>query len=83
MEKYSVSYDMNDETVEQKAKWFQSLSLEERMEIFCEFTEFILTVNPQIAEKEDTKPFNGSILIIEKNGTKRIIEPEHEKTKFI
>ena len=40
------------ETIEAKARWFQSLSVEERMEVFCEFTELALALNPRIAEKK-------------------------------
>ncbi len=40
-----VSHDWN-ESLEEQARWFRSLSLEERMQILDEFTEFLLAVNP-------------------------------------
>jgi hypothetical protein len=46
----SVSHDRKDESLEAKSRWFQSLTLEERMELLCEFTELALQNNPQIAE---------------------------------
>ncbi len=33
----SISHDRNEETPEAKARWFQSLSLSERMELLCAF----------------------------------------------
>ena len=62
----SLSHDRNEETIEAKAKWFQSLSLEERMEMFCEFTEMALTVNPSLQEKRDAQPTKGRFQIITK-----------------
>lgn len=46
----SISHDRKDESLEAKARWFQSLSLEERMELLCEFTELALENNPQVRE---------------------------------
>ena len=34
-----ISHDRRDESIEAKARWFQSLSLPERMELLCEFTD--------------------------------------------
>ncbi len=45
----AVSHDWKSETLEAKARWFQSLPIEERMRIFDEFTEMILEINPSIA----------------------------------
>jgi len=50
---FGVSHDRADESPEAKARWFQSLPLSERMEIFCEFTELALALNPSLAEKKD------------------------------
>ena len=40
-----VSHSRDDETPEAKARWFQSLTLEERADWLCEFTDFVLEVN--------------------------------------
>lgn len=64
MEKTAVSHDFSEETPEAKARWFQSLSLQERMEILCEFTDMILSVNPNIVERKDAKPVAGRILVL-------------------
>ena len=43
--------DINfEESLEDKARWFKSLSLEERMQVFDEFTDFLLAVNPRLFE---------------------------------
>ena len=44
----SVSHDIRDESLPAKAKWFQSLSLEERMDVFVAFTNLMLENNPEI-----------------------------------
>jgi hypothetical protein len=44
----AVSHDLKEETPEAKARWFQSLSLTERMEMLCQFTDLVLENNPMI-----------------------------------
>ena len=52
----SISHDSREETPEAKARWFQSLPLSERMDLFCAFTDMILSVNPNIvARKPDAQ----------------------------
>jgi len=46
-----ISHDRKEESIEAKARWFQSLTLEERMELLCQFTEMILSANPEIMKK--------------------------------
>ena len=65
MEK-SVSHDWQEETIEAKARWFQSLTLEERMELFVQWTDFILSVNPQIVERKDAQPIPGRVRVLAK-----------------
>jgi hypothetical protein len=38
----TISHNINEETLEAKAKWFSSLSYAERMDLLCEFTDLIL-----------------------------------------
>ncbi len=59
-----ISHDRSEETPEAKARWFQSLTLSERMEIFCEITELILSLNPRVAEKKNAEPPSGRIRIL-------------------
>jgi hypothetical protein len=54
------------ETIEAKARWFQSLTLAQRMEVFTEFTNLALTLNPRLAEKGLTNPDQTLILRLPK-----------------
>jgi hypothetical protein len=62
----SVSHDRQEESIEAKALWFQSLSLEERMDLLCAYTDLILEINPTIVEKKDAEPVEGRILVLSK-----------------
>jgi hypothetical protein len=64
MRNLSVSHDRSEETIEAKVRWFRSLSPEERMDVFCEFTDLILAVNPCVAEKERARPVEGRIRVL-------------------
>ncbi len=48
--KQSVSHNRSDESLEAKARWFQTLSLAERMDLLCELTDLVLQNNPRVAE---------------------------------
>jgi hypothetical protein len=60
----SVSHDRSEETPEAKARWFKSLSVEERMEILCAFTDLILAVNPGIVEARDAQQAQRRIRVV-------------------
>jgi hypothetical protein len=45
-----VSHSRADESFEAKARWFQSLSVAERMNLLCEFTDLVMENNPRVAE---------------------------------
>lgn len=64
--KGSVSYDRREETPEAKAKWFQSLSIEERMEVLCYFTDLALSINPKLPDLKDAQQTKGRIQILSK-----------------
>ena len=48
----SLSHDIRDESMEAKARWFQSLTLEERMAVFVAFTNLILEKDPDVVKKK-------------------------------
>jgi len=52
------------ESAEAKARWFQSLSLAERMEYLCAVTDLALSAHPQLAEKKDAQPAQGRVRVI-------------------
>ena len=66
MNDFSVSHDRSEETPESKARWFQSLSLQERMELLCSFTEMIQINNPTIAEQRSAQSLTGRVRVLRK-----------------
>lgn len=60
----TISHDRNDETIESKTLWFRSLTLGERMDMLCAFTEMLLSTNPQIVEQRDAQPVEGRIRVL-------------------
>ena len=63
---YTLSHSRQAETALAKARWFQSLSLLERMEMLCAFTDLILANNPQIVEQKRAEPVAGRVLVLSK-----------------
>ncbi|MBN2093329.1 hypothetical protein JW964_27140 [candidate division KSB1 bacterium] len=61
-----ISHSFNDESIEAKTRWFQSLSLAERMQVFCEFMELVLEINPSLLEKKDAQPIPGRVQVLKK-----------------
>jgi len=59
-----ILHGFKEETPEAKALWFASLSLSERMEIFCEFMDLILAVNPGIGAHKNVEQIQKGIRII-------------------
>jgi hypothetical protein len=60
----TVTHDRSEETIEKKTLWFRSLTLAERMDMLCAFTELLLTTNPGIVEQRDAQPIEGRILVL-------------------
>jgi hypothetical protein len=60
----SVIHDHQEETIEAKTRWFRSLTLAERMEMLCAFTELLLSANPQIVEQENAEPVEGRVRVL-------------------
>jgi hypothetical protein len=61
-----ISHNRSDETIEAKVQWFRSLTLSDRMELLCNFTDLALTLNPGILEKKDAKPVKGRVRVLSK-----------------
>lgn len=62
----SISHNRCDEDPISKARWFQTLTMEERADLFCAFTELILEINPKIAERKVAQPIAGRIRVLSK-----------------
>jgi len=61
-----ISHDITDESIEAKVRWFRSLPLSERMEIFCNYTDLALELNPDLAGKKDAQSTKGRVRILSK-----------------
>jgi hypothetical protein len=62
----AVSHRLDDETPEAKARWFQSLTIEDRIEVFCAWTDVALALRPELVGLKDAKPVKGRVLVLEK-----------------
>jgi len=62
----SISHDRRDESLEAKARWFQSLALEERMDVFVAFTNLILENNPDVVKQKYVRSASERIRVISK-----------------
>jgi hypothetical protein len=61
-----ISHDMADESIEAKVRWFRALPMSERMEIFCNYTDLALEINPDLAGKKDAQSIKGRVRILSK-----------------
>jgi hypothetical protein len=60
----SISHHSDEETPLAKARWFQSLSVEQRMELLCAWTNLILENNPNIADQKDARSTSGRVQVL-------------------
>lgn len=60
---FGISHSWSDETLEAKTRWFASLSMAERMQIFSDLTDMALSINPSLMEKDHVEPVTGRIQI--------------------
>ncbi len=68
----SISHDFQvEETIEAKARWFQSLSLEERMDVFCQITNLVLENNPEIVNHRDARRTSKRVRVLSLIASKR------------
>ena len=59
-----VSHDREEETPEAKARWFQSLTVIERMDLLCDFTDLALSVNPHLADQKNAQQTRQRIQLL-------------------
>jgi hypothetical protein len=71
----TISHDRQQETPEAKARWFQSLSLAERIEFLCTTTDLVLENNPQVLKRKQAQPTSGRACIL---GGQSSLDPEVE-----
>ncbi len=62
----TVTHDREEEKIEAKTRWFRSLPLSERMEIFCSITDLALELNPSLQENKHAEPIAGRVQVLSK-----------------
>jgi hypothetical protein len=62
----SISHSREDESLKAKTRWFQSLPVEERMRMLCEFTDLALSINPDLAKKKRVQSITGRVRVLTK-----------------
>jgi hypothetical protein len=62
--KSSMRHDRSQESIEAKTRWFRSLSLADRMEVFCSFTDLALSANPNLKDRNHAQPVAGRIQVL-------------------
>lgn len=62
----SISHSFESETPESKARWFQSLTMDDRARIFCEYYNLAKSLNPNLAEKKNARSAQTGVLILRK-----------------
>jgi hypothetical protein len=62
--KQAVLHDRQQETIEAKARWFRSLSMTERMEIFCSITDLALSAHPKLKDRVHAQQTTGRVQVL-------------------
>jgi hypothetical protein len=62
---FVISHDIGDESIEAKARWFRSLSIEERRELLGSWTELVLQNNPRLIGVKGALPVKGRVRVLE------------------
>ena len=60
----SISHDRSDESFEAKVRWFQSLTVEERMELLDEFTDLVWENNPEAVRRKNAQIPRGRVQVL-------------------
>lgn len=60
----SISHNREDETLIEKARWFQTLSFTERLDMLCYFYELALSQHPDMAVHKHAEPVPGRIQVL-------------------
>ena len=64
--KESVSHSFADESIDAKAEWFRTLSIEDRMNMLVEFTNLIFENNPEVVKKKHARSASDRIRVLSK-----------------
>jgi hypothetical protein len=59
-----IHHDRQQESMEAKTRWFRSLSVAERMEVFCSFADLALSANPRLKNRTHAQPVAGRVQVL-------------------
>ncbi len=59
-----IVHDIQEESIEAKARWFQELTMGERMKNLCDFTELAMVLNPKIGDQRIVKSITGRVQVL-------------------
>lgn len=60
----AVSHNRQEETLLEKARWFQQLTCTERLDMLNYFYELALSQHPDMAEHKHAEPVPGRIQVL-------------------
>ena len=60
----TIQHNRQQETIEAKTRWFRSLSMAERMDVFCSFMELALSTNPGLKDRMNAKSTTGRVQVL-------------------
>jgi len=63
--KAAISHGWKQESPEAKARWFRSLTMRERLEMFCDFYELAVAINPKLRERKRAQRPEGRVRVLE------------------
>jgi hypothetical protein len=63
--KREITHLWSEESTEAKVRWFSSLADEERFELFCEYIEFLVELNPGLVESAHAEAPGRSVRVLE------------------
>ena len=61
---HNITHDRSSESIREKAKWFQTLTVEERLDMLSFLTELALQRNPHLMEFKHDQPTSSRIRVI-------------------
>ena len=62
---FGISHSREEESIEAKARWFRTLTPEQRLAMLAEWTEIVLQNNPRLIGVKDAIPVEGRVRVLE------------------
>jgi hypothetical protein len=59
-----VTFDRSEETPEAKARWFQSLTIDQRIDVFCAFFDLMVSANPNWTTMKNVQQPSSRVLVL-------------------